>query len=439
MKYKYICYIILSFLLISCDDINDSYVDPYNYANSIVGNWYMENTALYSEYTYTTDGNIYINEYRRKNGYKREYKRGTFHHNDNIIVSNIETDNGLPVQSSVEIINRSNLTITTRNSDYGDEELKRIVGIINIQVNDSISFDIHQFLQLYVKEVPQITSYTIADTSVATIDEGGIIEAKMIGVTYLLVETTVGPAVVKISVTDYNNLWNDFSQELGKNLNEVEASLGKYYAYKNDTAMQYFYDNYYIDSLEIYQHNSVADSIVLTLKSGTDKEDILNYLNNKLYCVKDTLSHAWFCDNPNYLFSKYSAKYYPCENKLHLTSNNHNWGERSDDFYITYEELKKKYGYGRRSPGGTTVSYNVKNDFISSIVYSLKSGMVCEYDIYVNIDVSTEMINEYLNKNFIYLNSICPWAKNIQINGVEHIMEVSFNKAGHRLHYFIYH
>lgn len=429
--------------LFACN--NEDNVEPINFKNpafSIVGRWYTEKTDnpdldMYAEYTFTADGAVYVDEYRRRNGYKRNEGRGTYSVDGKKIVTNMETNKGLPIQNVSEIQDLNSLKFITKNKEYGDMQYLRIVGIVTPHVGDTLNLDVQQAINSYSSQAVTIVSCTIADDAIASMDEEGVLTAKLIGVTYLKVETSIGYAVIKISVTDNQNLWNDFSKGLGKSFEEVEKLFGKHYAFKNDSLIRYFYDNIYVDSVDIYRHDNITDSIVVAFRETVDKECVNNYLKEKLFFVKDTLSYHWYTDNNNYLFSSFSAKFFETEKKLRFTRLEPNWDDRANDYNLTFDELEKKYGLHFAYKDSKMVTFEIKNDFVGRITYFL-NPKVQYYIIYINSNIKDSLIYDYLKKKYIYSfwNGNWFFLQNIQIKGKEMLLQVSPEKNNSRVIYY---
>ncbi len=419
------------FSLLACN--NEDSVESINFEDStysVVGRWYAERTDnpeldMFAEYTFTADGAVYVDEYRRRNGYKRDEGRGTYSIDGNRIVSNIASNMGLPIKNGSELLNLNSLTFTTRSKDYGDMQFLRIVGIVTPNVGDTLHLDVQQAVDSYTSQSVKVISCMMTDDAIASFDDDGVLIPQLIGVTYLKIETSIGNAALKISVSDNKNLWNDFSRGLGKSFDEVEKIFGKHYAFKSDS-MRYFYDNPYVDSVDIYSSNNIVDSIVATLRNGIKKNDIIDYLDKKLIFIKDTLSYRWYTDDDNYLFSSYSVKFFEDNKKIAYIREDPQWDDRRDDYGLTADELLMKYGnYSGRDWINNTLSFNgIKNEFVGKITYHL-NPTVYKYNIVVKMDISMEMINEYISRNFLYWNLLHPHVKNIQINGKEMILEIS--------------
>ena len=437
-----------TFFACANDDSARTYGDTVGVSN-VAGQWYTEKqdnsqSDMFGEYTFTIDGAVYVDIYSKINGYKREEGRGTYSVNGNKIVTNMESGMGLPIMSDSKIIVHNSLSFSV-SSDGADSDFMRIVGLLTLHVGDTVNIDLQKAFELYTSKEPEILSYAMTDDAIASVDESGHLIAKLIGATYLKIKTSVGTAVLKVSVSDEANLWNDFSQVLGKDFNAVERILGNRYAFRSDS-MRYFYDSEYIDSVDIFRSKDVADSIVVTFKSQVAEKNVVNSLDKNLVLVKDTTSYIWFTDNENYLLSNYSAKYDRGGKKLTYTYFQPDWDDRSDDYGLTYNELIGKYGLPHFPTMYGIVSYYVKKDFVRHVTYSLRpniqKGTVDMYYMYLSTDVTKEMIDVFLKRKYNYCNNLArpyEYGKNIVVDGEEYIMFVRYDGGEeHKLLYIFY-
>lgn len=443
MKGKLILIVVGIFSLFACD--KEDGVESLNFEGStfsLVGRWYTEKDAgkkesdMFAEYTFTTDGAVYIDEYWAINGYKRNEGHGTYTITDNKIISNLESKMVLSNLNGLELDSIKSLEFTTKTDErYGKMRFLRVIGMVQLRVGetDTISSNIQQAIAAYTSHPMGPISYEMSDEAVASIDETGILTAKLIGVTYLKVKTSIGTAVLKISVSDDTNLWNDFSKVLGKNFDEVRHLLGKHYAFSGDS-IRYFYDNAYVDSVDIYRHEGIADSIIVTFHKDADPVAIKNYLREKLIVV-DSLS-GWYTNRKNYLLATFSARYHAENGKLEYTSFDPNWDDHIEDYGLTFDELKTKYGnYKSKDKIDTQVTYIIKNDFVDQITYFLNPN-VYMYHIKVNFRIPVSMIENYLNVKFRYWDTSRPHVRNIQVDGTEMLLRVSVSNSYSLYYYF---
>lgn len=432
--------------LLACD--NDENVKSLNFEDSafgVVGRWYAENNTndqnlnMFGEYVFTTDGVIYIDEYRRINGYKRSELRGVYTINSNSITTGFDFNEGGQSTSSLTVIEELTFSASFRrfSEDY-TLTFQRIVGEIALMVGDTlnVAIEAQKNIEAYTSKPVEIKLYSMNDDAIASVDDDGLLTAKLIGVTYLKVETSIGVAVIKVSVSDKGNRWNDFSKVLGRDFNDVAKILGKHYVYKSDDSVRYYYDSPYVDSVDVYRIDNRADSIIVSFCKNTTEEMIVDYLRSKLDTVKTEkdLDYHWFTDNTNYLFSTFSAKYFTDKRKLIYIRLDPEWNDRIYDYGMSFDDLVDKYGnYSKKPKDKSKVEFNnIKNDFVSTVTYYL-NPTVYQIVIFVNSEIKPKMLENYLQRNFKYLNPQYPYAKNIRVNGKELLIWVSIDSNNYRL------
>ena len=431
--------------LFACN--NEDNVEPLNYEDStygVVGRWYAESNVddplfnMYAEYVFTADGVIYADEYRKTNGFRRDSIQGKYSIKDNNITTEFSINQGGQSTSSLKVTN--GLTFAASFHRFSEDytlTFNRVVGEIMLTVDTMVNVkdELQHNIETCSAQPTEIKGYEMSDESIASVDDSGLVTTKLMGVTFLKMITSAGTAVLKVSVSGKDNLWNDYSQVLGKDFSEVEHLLGKHYAFRNDALFRYYYDNYYIDSVDIYRHENIVDSICVTFRNNAIKDDITNFLGERQSFVKDTLSYSWYTDNINYLLSTYSAKYYKSENTLIYTRFDPNWDDRIADYGLSFDDIVTKYGDYRTQSQHRQITYtNIKNDFVSEITYFL-NPQVYQYHIIVNDDIPNSMIEDYLESKFLYKNSSRPHVKNVIIDGREMFIWVSLGDKKKSLYY----
>ena len=445
MKTKLILITASILSLLACN--NEDSVESLNYEDSaygVVGRWYSESNVddplfnMYAEYVFTADGVIYADEYRKINGFRRDSIQGKYSVKNGNITTEFGINQGGQSTSSLEVTD--GLTFSASFHRFSEDytlTFHRVVGEILLTVDSTVNVKdrIQENIEAYTAQAVEIKGYEMSDEAIASIDENGLLKAKLIGVTFLKVETSAGMAMLKVSISDKNNLWNDFSQALGKNFDEVECLFGKHYAFRNDTMFRYHYDSHYINSVDIYRFESLADSIVITFQPAIDSAIILNYLKHN-YVSVDTLKR-WYTNDSNFLLATFSAKYLPIEHKIIFTCFDPKWDDRIQDFGLTFNDLKDKYGDYRTQVNGQQVTYyNLKNDFVDLITYFIDSKIgVNEYQIIVNENIPIPMIEDYMKRKFLFKSYSRPFVKNVRINGEEMFIWVSIGDKKNSLRY----
>lgn len=437
--------------LFACD--NDESVESLNFediAFGVVGRWYAESSTtdipnfdMFGEYVFTADGVIYIDEYRRINGYRRRELQGTYTIKNNNITTGFDFNEG--GQSTIPLNVIEGLTFSAsfhRLSEDYTLTFQRIVAEVALMVGDTINVttEAQRNIEAYTSKPVEIKSYSMTDNAIASVNDSGLLTARLIGVTYLKVVTSIGIAVLKVSVSDNDNLWNDYSKLLGSDFDNVERILGKHYVFKSNDSIRYYYDNPYVDSVDVYKQYNRADSIIVSFKENTPSDIVRGYLK-RIYVPIDTLCE-WYTDNSNYLLSTFSVRFYPSKNKLIYTGFDPQWDEHIDNYGLSFDELienNKPYDPLYQSPN--MVSYKLKNDFAGKITYFLNEPSNRPFiSITVNINISIQMIEEYLDKNYNYTYKDGHWKylKNIQIDGKEMFVQVSIGDQGKNLYYYVF-
>lgn len=433
----------LVFVLMSaaaCSDETDVEVEKRpDISTALIGTWYTDDEplGLYAEHTYAAGNVVSVSEYRQMYGYRRVHMTGSYEVNDATVSRTLTSEAGLPTTESVSVDSLSTLYFRTVSADYGVARYYRIVGTLDMQAGTTSQLDVLRSLVPITGQVHEVRSYKVKDESVASVDESGLLTAKRRGTTYVLADTPSGVAVVKVAVSDQENLWDDFSCVLGKSLEAVKQAYGPYCAYASDESLQYVFDDYYVESMSAFvdAESHLVDSVVVMLNETTEPEVATEYLSSRMTEVKDkNLPYAWFVDHPNYLYATYAVRYQKEERCLVLTSYDPDWDVREYDFGLTFQELKSKYGnaYVKR---GNLVAFDLKGDFIEEINYFFTDDKVSEYNFYINRRVPKAMVEDYINSRYHYYSFYDPTVKNIVINGEEKLVTVSYNSQYHSLRF----
>ena len=261
------------FSLFACD--NDESVESLNFEDAafgVVGRWYAESSSadksnfdMFGEYVFTVDGAIYIDEYRRINGYRRSELQGTYSIKSNRITTEFDFNEG--GQSTAPLNVTDGLAFSASFHRFSEDytlAFQRIIGEVAFMVGDTINVATEALhnIEAYTSKPVEIKKYSMNDNAIASVNDDGLLTAKLIGVTYLKIETSIGIAVLKVSVSDNDILWNDYSKLLGSDFDDVERLLGKHYVFKSNDSIRYYYDNPYVDSVDVYKQYNRADSIM---------------------------------------------------------------------------------------------------------------------------------------------------------------------------------
>lgn len=163
----------------------------------------------------------------------------------------------------------------------------RIIDTYNMQIDESKSISIsdNDF-------VPQ--SYYSNHERVATVNNKGVITANEAGTAYIIVSSSIGKAVIRVVVTDKDNLFCDFSKYLGGNIDEIVKRYGNEYSDVKTTedsnpnstpatSKHYnLYDDFILHVNFFYDEKSREVKVVSpTLRPGIDLNEVKEYLSKK--------------------------------------------------------------------------------------------------------------------------------------------------------------
>ena len=384
---------------------------------------------MYAEYTFMPfGGDVYADEYWKTNGYKKSIPKVTYNVDNDKIAMYIGSG-----KYDIELPGNA-LTMKAEQITQGEVirplymQFMRIVGTVSLNVDSVIRLDsLQQIIEAYTAKPTVVTTYTITDGAIASVDEIGLLTAKLAGTTYLKAETDDGIAVLKITVIDKHNPWHDFSRGLGKSFDEIKQLWGKrFYSRGNSNdSIRYYYDNDYVDRVDIYQHDNIADSIIITFKENVSDDFVREYLNQK-FVPADSLND-WYTDNKVFLLSSMSARYGSNSKAITFTYFEPDWDDRRYDYGLTIEELIEKYHIPEENHDGQ-IKYNIKikNDFISKITYHIsgKPQKVTSYSAVINLKFNPKIIDDYIKKKYLFFdyNSNYKYGKNVIINGKDYIL-----------------
>ena len=444
---KLINLLFVALFLISCNDSETSISVSYSgktMSDAIVGRWYSEDYSLdsYQEDTYTNSGMKYSAIYRQMYGYQPYQTHGEYSISGDQMTDKMTLDGTSASILSVCKVDSMNVySFVTSSPEFGTSHFNRIIGTADMQLGEECNLNVTQYLAQYSKVIPDVYSYSVTDESILDVDESGNIISKLLGDTYIKVYTSQGIAVVKACVTDSTKLWNDYAKGLGKKLSDIESVFGRHYAYKNDSTILYCPQNYYVDSVKFFKNTlDVIDSVSVSFSKDADESLIVRNINSTMILVDSlNLNNLWYTDNSNYLMSTTSAKYERFSKRLMLNFIEPVWDDKIEDFGLTYDKLKEKYGFAMTYTGSSAFYGNIiKNEFISQIQYMFdnKSGEVNSYVIFFGNKITKSMLDNYVDKNYKELYSTIPYARNIIHEGKECYVRVSPNYYERRIYYY---
>ncbi|MBP5340107.1 MAG: hypothetical protein J6Z14_12545 [Prevotella sp.] len=228
MKTKRLLFVSLMALLamtmfVGCSKDDDSSEPEY----ALEGEWLEYNSSgemeLYQVTDYSKSGSFKMllvwvsaqnNEWQNMSG-KYSYDKV-----NNSLLLNYETEiaGNKNVTMSFKISFRDAYTMSMYDESMGDKtDLYRIVATYNMTVG--------QEKKIEADVIDNPVSYQSTAKRVATVDNAGTIRAIKRGTSYILVKSSTSTAVVRVVVTDPENVIDDCMKYLGRNINEVSGEF----------------------------------------------------------------------------------------------------------------------------------------------------------------------------------------------------------------------
>lgn len=166
----------------------------------------------------------------------------------------------------------------------------RIIDTYNMNVGDNKLFEVGD------KEfVPNI--YVSTNDYVATVDNAGNIIAKKRGFCFVSATSSKGTAVIRINVSDPDNVVDDFMKFMMGSIDEVTATYGTDFIEIDANPLvercYTFIDNM-MDNVRISYSGSVVYAATVQLHSWVDKDEIVESLSKKYIIEGITNNYANF-------------------------------------------------------------------------------------------------------------------------------------------------
>lgn len=281
-KFKWILMAFIACLAISSchDDDDNGITNPIR--GSIVGEWLNDSSngseKLFTAESYSEDGKMdYLFVWVNKNVSYYEYHDGTYTIGSNKMTQNVQ--DGSEYSSTVyDMQYLDGYSLSYSNPVLGEPSfLHRIIDTYDMTVGED---------RLYIIEdmdfVP--TEYTSLDPAIATIDNEGLIHATKQGMTFVKASSTLGTAVIRINVTDIDNVIDDFANYIGASIEDVKNVYGTNFieAYNGSTAERFYniYDKY-VEKADIMYSARTIFYIAINLREYADWDAILSSYRSK--------------------------------------------------------------------------------------------------------------------------------------------------------------
>lgn len=158
-------------------------------------------------------------------------------------------------------------------------ELHRIIDTYNLTVGESknIAIDDNEFVPV---------AYSSTDLRVATVQNGSIRAVKR-GTAYVSVKSSIGTAVIRVVVTDPNNVIDDYLEYLGESIDDVTKEFGDY-CFQGETiesgvpSKKYELLDEYVEEVAFYYNSEgTVTRIIASIRLGTSVDYIAKALERK--------------------------------------------------------------------------------------------------------------------------------------------------------------
>lgn len=266
---------LLSIPLVGCSDDDDIGSGYSEYRDAVVGEWYAGVSANIDfmeriVFEFGKDGSFFIvsNAVSSQN-YEYEKGEGSYTVNGKILKETY-TMYGMSGGGDYEIksVGKYNMRLFLKSNQM--EELDyRIVETINIKEGETTTATVND-----PDFIPE--AYTSDNELVATVDNSGTVHALRQGTAYVLIQSSIGTAVIRV-VVESESFIDDFQKYMGEDMSVVTKAYGNLYVENSfsDELMQrhyYLLDDKVQQVIFRYNKDGIVQNIILNLYELSDVE-----------------------------------------------------------------------------------------------------------------------------------------------------------------------
>lgn len=268
-------------LFASCSEDENSKAPEFS--PSIIGEWFEDasegDAQLYSTTEIKEDGTLSM-----WFGYASSPQSlyftydGTYSYNDEKLtqryVSPITGDNTTE-EYDVKAVDDYTLTLYAENVATTSTH-HRIVNTYNMSVGESKAFSVNDTNF-------DATSYSSTNNSIAQVDGSGNIVAMKRGMAFICANSSIGTAVIRVVVTDPDNVIDDFMSFIGSSITEVEKVYGRNYIEVPSipTERTYALLDETTESVVFQHFSGVVLAIVANLRNDVNSDAIIESFSKK--------------------------------------------------------------------------------------------------------------------------------------------------------------
>lgn len=255
---------------ISCgDDDDDNHEVSLN--NKIVGEWYADHSSgdkiarcinkYESDGTYSYE--ILISSFKEGRNEKTT-GNSTYTISGNVL----KEYNELGGTYKITVLDQYTMTLFNEQTS-SEETHHRIIDTYSLSRGDVSSYN---FSGIGITPV----SFTTSDSCIATVAANGEITAVKRGTAYITARFTSGAVVIRVNVTDENNMTDDFSENLNLSIEDIVNKFGEsHFIPESGNGLVYYMGDWEINEINFYFNDlGKVESIIVQYWSDINMKAI---------------------------------------------------------------------------------------------------------------------------------------------------------------------
>ena len=279
----------------------------------------------------------------------------------------------------------------------------RLAQVISISYDETLLPDYNQWIEGRIK------SYNSHNSKIASVNSLGAITGKSQGLTLIDIETSEGMAKLLVKV---EGLIYDYSRAIGLTKDEVLAQFGTEKATATNEVIQYVYEDKLIN-FKINKRSKLVDAIYITyLKKNFTNKELATYLQNKYYAYKPETATNYFVftDKPTYEESTVKVSF---DNSINLSYQyiNHDLFE---DFSIALNKQREEivYMYGDELTKiidlTSIIEFEVDDEILGypgaaimdEVKFTFDNNITVMVDLHLAPEVKDEEVTDFLSTKY---------------------------------------
>lgn len=255
---------------VSCGDEDDEYSNAPQ-KKSIVGEWYSDNSSAdkiaRSVNKYESDGTY---SYEILISSQKEGLNEKSTGSSTYVINGNELKEYGEVGGTYKIIEQNEFMMTLSNNQLGAvETLYKIIDTYSIERGNVSSYD---FSGIGITPI----SFTTSDSCIATVAANGEITAVKRGTAYITARFTSGAVVIRVNVTDENNMTDDFSENLNLSIEDIVNKFGEsHFIPESGNGLVYYMGDWEINEINFYFNDlGKVESIIVQYWSDINMKAI---------------------------------------------------------------------------------------------------------------------------------------------------------------------